>query len=65
VTGVSDIVTADSDKGVKIGHDQSELAVTFVWNGWSRSIVMSGHNGAEYADPSKLPPASLLHWFWD
>jgi len=49
VTGDSDIVTDDSDKGVKIGHVQSESPVTFVRNGRSRSIGMSGHDGSEYA----------------
>ena len=33
----------------KIGHLQSELAVTFGRNNRSRSIGISGQNGPEYA----------------
>jgi hypothetical protein len=38
VTGASAIVTADSGKSAKIGHDETESAVTFARNGRPRSI---------------------------
>jgi hypothetical protein len=49
VTGDSGIVTADSGKPVKIGHDQTESPVTFARNGRSRSNEMGGHDGPKYA----------------
>ena len=38
----------------KIGHLQSELAVTFGRNNRSRSIGISGQNGPEYADRASV-----------
>jgi hypothetical protein len=52
VTGVSGIVTADSGEPVKIGHDETESAVTFDRNERSRSIGISGHVRPEYARPA-------------
>ncbi|WP_275098481.1 hypothetical protein [Sedimenticola hydrogenitrophicus] len=49
VTGVSGIVTADSGKLAKIGHDKTESPVTFDRNERSRSIGMGGHVRPEYA----------------
>ena len=45
----SGIVTGDSEKTPKIGHDESEWPVTFLRNRRSRSNGMCGHVGAEYA----------------
>jgi hypothetical protein len=49
VTGYSGIVTGDSGRSRKIGHLQSESAVTFGRNNRSRSNGISGQIGAEYA----------------
>jgi len=49
VTGYSGIVTGDSGLSRKIGHLQSESAVTFGRNNRSRSNGISGQIGAEYA----------------
>jgi hypothetical protein len=49
VTDHSGIVTDDSGIKPKIGHLQSESAVTFARNDRSRSIGISGQLGPEYA----------------
>jgi len=49
VTGYSGIVTGDSGRSRKIGHLQSESAVTFGRNNRSRSNGISGQIGASCA----------------
>ena len=49
VTADSGIVTSDSGKIPKIGHDETEWPVTFLRNRRSRSNGMCGHVAAEYA----------------
>jgi hypothetical protein len=49
-------VTGDSGRSRKIGHLQSESAVTFGRNNRSRSNGISGQIGAEYAVKKGLIP---------
>jgi len=59
VTGDSGIVTADSGEPVKIGHDETESAVTFARNERSRSIGIVGHLRPEYARLSTIRLARM------
>ncbi|WP_367026539.1 GvpL/GvpF family gas vesicle protein [Methylococcus sp. ANG] len=49
MTAISGIVTTDSGRKAKIGHDQTESPVTFTRHGRSRSNGIGGHVGPEYA----------------